>query len=124
MPRAVRLTRTVFIAAVCCWMIGGCASGGGLDSYTAQTYVVRPHDTLYTIAWQHNLDYRELAKWNDIGPDFRLAIGQVLVLHPTGKPAHARSSSPPVPPPAAKVEEAGAAPRASIEMRGTASWFD
>jgi lipoprotein NlpD len=43
---------------------------------------VRPQDTLYGIAWRHNLDYRELAQWNNIGPDYKLVVGQVLVLQP------------------------------------------
>jgi lipoprotein NlpD len=64
-------------------MIGGCASSGRPDALA--TYVVRPQDTLYSIAWRHDLDYRDLAKWNNIGPDFRLAIGQVLVLEPRGR---------------------------------------
>jgi lipoprotein NlpD len=45
-------------------------------------YVVRPADTLYSIAWRHDLDYRDLARWNDLGADFRIAVGQVLVLGP------------------------------------------
>ncbi|MDB6085602.1 MAG: Peptidase [Gammaproteobacteria bacterium] len=48
--------------------------------------MVRPEDTLYSIAWRHGLDYRSLAKWNDIGADYRLSIGQVLVLEPSGRP--------------------------------------
>jgi len=36
---------------------------------------------LYSIAWRHGLDYRELAAWNGIGPDFKLVVGQVLILH-------------------------------------------
>jgi lipoprotein NlpD len=94
---------------MCCFTIGGCAADGRLDqfpgSYAPQTYVVRPHDTLYTIAWQHNLDYRELAKWNNMGPDFRVAIGEVLVLHPP-----ARAAAPPTAPPPAPVVAASSAP--------------
>jgi lipoprotein NlpD len=46
--------------------------------------VVLPQDTLYGIAWRHNLDYRDLAKWNNIGSDYRLRVGQVLILQPAG----------------------------------------
>ena len=58
-------------------MLVACAdtAGGG-----PETYVVGPGDTLYSIAWRHDLDFRDLARWNNIGPDFRIAIGQVLVL--------------------------------------------
>ena len=59
------------------------------------TYVVRPQDTLYSIAWRHDLDYRDLAKWNNIGLDFRIAVGQVLLLEPA--PAGSRPVSGPQP---------------------------
>ncbi len=86
------MRRTRALAAAGLWIIvGGCAASGAGDRPAAATYVVRPHDTLYSIAWRHNLDYRELAKWNHIGADYRLSIGQVLVLQPAG-------GAPPVPP--------------------------
>lgn len=66
----------------------GCAA---TDSYTPQTYVVRSKDTLYSIAWRHGLDYRDLAAWNNLGPEFRISIGQILWLRsPTGLPAQQR----------------------------------
>lgn len=43
-------------------------------------YVVKPGDTLYSIAFRNQLDYRELAVWNDIGPDYLINVGQVLRL--------------------------------------------
>jgi lipoprotein NlpD len=43
---------------------------------------VQPQDTLYSIAWRHDLDYRALARWNGIGPDYRISVGQVLNLRP------------------------------------------
>jgi lipoprotein NlpD len=57
----------------------GCASSASIQ---AATYVVRPHDTLYSIAWRHDLDFKDLARWNDIGPDYRIEVGQVLQLQP------------------------------------------
>jgi lipoprotein NlpD len=48
--------------------------------YELETYVVQPRDTLYSIAWRHGLDYRALARWNGIGPDYRISVGQVLSL--------------------------------------------
>jgi lipoprotein NlpD len=65
-------------------LLGGCVTD---EIREAQIYVVRPRDTLYSIAWRHNLDYRDLAQWNHIGPDFRIAIGQRLVLGPEGRRA-------------------------------------
>jgi lipoprotein NlpD len=81
--------------------------------------VVRPQDTLYGIAWRHDLDYRELAKWNNIGSDYRLAVGQVLQLHPgrgaVASPApRARAGTPPAanpsPPADAAARAAAAVP--------------
>src|SRR6202051_3970050 len=90
-------------------MIGGCAPSGRPDA--PATYVVRPQDTLYSIAWRHDLDYRDLAKWNSIGPDFRLAIGQVLVLEPRGRP-EARAPAAASPPPR-QSPASSAAPKTS-----------
>ncbi|HXA37103.1 MAG TPA: peptidoglycan DD-metalloendopeptidase family protein [Steroidobacteraceae bacterium] len=60
-------------------MLGACADTAGDGP---ENYVVRPEDTLYSIAWRHNLDFRDLARWNNIGGDYRIAVGQVLVLGP------------------------------------------
>ena len=83
-----------------------------------QTYVVQPQDTLYSIAWRHDLDYRALAHWNGIGPDYHISVGQVLTLRPATPPSAARprgatiKSTPPVrtPPPGALESPGAAAP--------------
>ena len=59
-------------------LLGGCADTVGQRN----VYIVRPQDTLYSIAWRYGVDYRDLARWNHIGPDFRIAIGQTLILAP------------------------------------------
>jgi lipoprotein NlpD len=98
------MTRAIAVAWVCCTLTGGCASSP--PASIPQTYVVRQRDTLYGIAWRHDLDYRDLAKWNHIGPDFRLSVGQVLVLSPTAGGIAARA--PPAPSrPAASAGSAG-----------------
>ena len=40
-------------------------------------YMVRESDTVYSIAFRNNLDYREFARWNNIGPDYLIHPGQV-----------------------------------------------
>lgn len=50
------------------------------------TYVVKRGDTLYSIARRHGLDYRDVARWNRIGSDYRIDVGQVLVLSPRARP--------------------------------------
>jgi len=47
----------------------------------AEFYIVRQGDTLYSIALDHGLDYRELAAWNNVEPS-RIRVGQQLRLTP------------------------------------------
>ena len=51
-----------------------------------QTYTVKRGDTLYQIALDHGLDYRDLAAWNNIENLNRINVGQVLVLSAPGQP--------------------------------------
>ncbi|MGA9334804.1 MAG: peptidoglycan DD-metalloendopeptidase family protein [Rudaea sp.] len=48
---------------------------------TPETYRVVSGDTLYSIAFRHGLDYRELARWNAITAPYRIGVGQLLSLH-------------------------------------------
>jgi len=64
--------------------VGGCADTA---TENRNIYVVQPQDTLYSIAWRFDLDYHDLARWNHVGPDFRIAIGQALVLSGAASPA-------------------------------------
>jgi lipoprotein NlpD len=77
---------------LCCLLLGGCADTAGSGP---ESYVVRPRDTLYSIAWRHDLDFRDLARWNHIGPDFRISVGQVLVLAPNRAPPSENRALPP-----------------------------
>ncbi|QEM80832.1 peptidoglycan DD-metalloendopeptidase family protein [Halomonas binhaiensis] len=45
-------------------------------------YTVVAGDTLYGIAWRHNMDFRELAQINNISPPYRISVGQTLALAP------------------------------------------
>ncbi|MEP7206180.1 MAG: peptidoglycan DD-metalloendopeptidase family protein [Casimicrobiaceae bacterium] len=51
----------------------------------ASAYTVKRGDTLYLIALDHGLDYRELAAWNNIENVNRIFVGQVLRLAPPGE---------------------------------------
>jgi len=63
-----------------CALAAGCVNTPGNER---ETYIVRPQDTLYSIAWRYGLDFHDLARWNNIGPDFRIAVGQALTLSPS-----------------------------------------
>lgn len=74
---------------------------------TPDTYVVRPKDTLYSIAYRHELDHRALARANGIEPPYLIKPGQRIRL--------AEGASPPAASAADKPGHAGAAaaPRAT-----------
>jgi len=48
-------------------------------------YTVVAGDTLYGIAWRHNMDFRELARLNNISPPYRIDVGQSLALAPSAQ---------------------------------------
>ena len=110
------LPRAIAVGVVCCFLACGCAATPESSTRPAiATYVVRPQDTLYGIAWRNNLDYRELAKWNNIGGDYKLTVGQVLVLQPSGgrqgPPRAAGSAAPATGTPAKPAGGSGGGPR-------------
>jgi len=54
-------------------------------------HVVRKGETLYSIAWQHGLDYRILAARNGIHPPYTIYPGQTLRLNPAAASHSAKS---------------------------------
>jgi lipoprotein NlpD len=87
--------RLICALGLCGLLLHGCAD----TAATQQVYVVRPQDTVYSIAWRYGLDFRDLARWNHIGSDFHITVGQALILAPS------RSSlpTPMRPPPSSKA---------------------
>lgn len=80
---------------------------------TPEQHVVQQGDTLFSIAWRHGLDYREVAKINGIKEPWVIRVGQQIRLR--GKqPAPQQSAAKPVPAPArptaASVTPAAPAP--------------
>ncbi|HET6603150.1 MAG TPA: LysM peptidoglycan-binding domain-containing protein, partial [Xanthomonadaceae bacterium] len=61
-------------------------------------YVVARGDTLYQIAFRHGLDYRDVARWNGIGPPYTIYPGQRIRLAADGRsppPSPARTAAGP-----------------------------
>ncbi len=55
---------------------------------TAGRYVVRRGDTLYSIALEHGVDFRDLARWNNLDDPAKIRVGQSLqVSSPEGPQA-------------------------------------
>lgn len=84
-----------WLLALACLALSGCAEMVRWPDRMAQKpaaraeapapeghHVVRPGDTVYSIAFRNQLDFRELAAWNDIGPDFLIRPGQLIRLSP------------------------------------------
>ena len=65
-------------------------------------YVVQRGDTLYSIAFHNQIDYHDLADWNDIGRGYTIYPGRVLRLSPPGGQA--------LPPPTREAESPRNAP--------------
>ncbi|RDB42400.1 LysM peptidoglycan-binding domain-containing protein [Halomonas sp. DQ26W] len=54
------------------------------ERVAASQYTVEAGDTLYGIAWRHEMDYRDLARLNQISPPYRIEPGQQLQLDGSG----------------------------------------
>ena len=88
-----------------CLFIAACQPS--LVDYASRTHVVRPGDTLYTIAWTYGVDYRSLARWNSINDPDRILVGQRLNLRQGSgfRPASSGSSTTSTGPRAAPLPE-------------------
>ncbi len=53
------------------------------------TYIVKRGDTLYQIALDHGLDYKDLASWNGLENPNLIRVGQILRVAAPGEPAPA-----------------------------------
>lgn len=57
-----------------------------VDAQTPAQYVVQKGDTLFAIAFQYGLDYRDVADWNNLASADVIYVGQSLRLTPPEKP--------------------------------------
>lgn len=73
------------------------------------TYRVQRGDTLYSIAFRHGVDFRELAEWNGIAPPYTIYPGRELKLGP----ARALAAKPPTTPSVASKPVAAQSPAAT-----------
>jgi lipoprotein NlpD len=92
--------RVPLVLLLCLTLLVG-ACGGLRKDEPPEYYTVRTGDTLYSIGWRHRLDYRDIARWNGIGRDYRIYVGQRLRLRPP--PGGVAPRAPTRPPPPATV---------------------
>ncbi len=77
--------RRLLTLAFCAATVAGlaaCSSAVRFEPETPGFHTVRKSDTLYSIAFRNELNWRELADWNDIDPPYTIEIGQKLRLTP------------------------------------------
>ncbi len=79
MSNLLIITRS-FTTAIVFLLLSGCAIFG--ISSEPEEYVIQQGDTMYSIAWQNDLDFRELAAWNGIKPPYVIRPGQKILLEP------------------------------------------
>lgn len=89
----------------------------------ARAHTVARGDTLYSIAWTHNIDYRRLALVNNLSAPYTIYPGQQLNLSDSGVSESAISALPDIPAsPAGELATAtGQRPQAAIDARRTGS---
>lgn len=104
------LANTVWIAAPVVLWLAGCAGNNVVapvageapparlaavvvKGSAATIHRVVKGDTLYSIAFQHGLDYREIARWNRIADPYLIIVGQRLRLTPPARAAASKAST-------------------------------
>ncbi len=139
----------IFFAVLACASLAGCAA-----SYRApvvertvarpsaakpaappaeqrpESYTVKRGDTLYSIALDNGLDYRELAAWNNISDPAAIKAGLVLRMRPPGQAVAAQPEGgaqvhpearvqvqPVTVPGSVEARSLGADPRAAVDPR-------
>ncbi len=90
---------------------------------SARTHTVARGDTLYSIAWTHNIDYRRLALVNNLSAPYTIYPGQQLNLSESGVSESAISALPDIPasPAGELATTTGQRPQAAIDARRTGS---
>lgn len=82
-----RLSCLIVISIICALQFGCAAPQPAAVSDRAQppsrrimTHQVSAGETLYSIAWRHGVDYRQLARHNNVGAPYTIYTGQTLRL--------------------------------------------
>ena len=88
----IKSSNQLFIIAVCVFSLVSCNSGTIAPvvelhpqysmNKSQTTYVVRPGDTLYAIAFLYDINYEQLAQANQISYPYHLKSGQIIRLIP------------------------------------------
>lgn len=109
------------IVAVATLAVGGCTRT--LVDYETAVYVVRPGDTLYSIAWRYGLDSSRLAELNGIADPNLIRPGQRLVLRGAApRPPRPTAAQPRRPAAASPTRPAAASPPRPVAASPPPNW--
>lgn len=88
------------LPALLALLIGGCVTDADLSTRLPPGHYVLQSDTLYSVALQYGLDYRELATINEItAPVYTIVPGQILLVKrppEADRPKAPKNSRPPI----------------------------
>jgi lipoprotein NlpD len=98
-------------------------SVSGVSVQSGATHVVAQGDTLYSIAFAHNMDVRSLALANNLATPYTIYPGQRLSVSASGVSASAIDAVPQIPaaPAGEAAPDSGRRPQAAIDERRTGS---
>jgi len=66
------------LVALALFLLLQSCSGIRGNNWDPQAYTVKNKDTLYSIAWRYEIDFRDIAKWNNISAPYAIYPGQRL----------------------------------------------
>jgi len=72
--------RSILPALLCVLSLAGCNALQQQSLKGPGWYVVKPTDSLYSVAWRYSLDFQDLAAWNGISDPYVIHPGQQLIL--------------------------------------------
>lgn len=75
----------LYILPVLLWLNGCAEIRQCCSQWNPLDYTVQRGDTLYSIAWRYEMDYREIAQWNGITAPFAIYPGQRLRMTPDSR---------------------------------------
>ena len=91
--RCARLVTSVFIVAI---LLHACAGPQTRYNYANGYHYVKRGETLFSISWRYNLDYKQVARWNRIAPPYTIYPQQrIRVRPPTNRVATQRKETTP-----------------------------
>lgn len=99
----------IFLLAACVSNTAPVVEGWKTQMAASSDYLVQPGDSLYSVAWAFDMDYKQLAALNNLSEPYAVKPGQKLKMS-TGHSSHKQFSAPKESQPAVYAIPAGTQP--------------